>query len=164
MQPVWTSAIGLVGALLGSYLTYLFQSRTAQRTSLESRRERRRQEFAEAVATYASTATALRHAEFDRGKKRIQNATPAARDEARQETYRLRAETRSAYYLVRLLADPDADRDLVRCAENVIKLSRLIIADTTTEQEMHERSRAANEALEMVVDAANRRLRDGFSS
>jgi hypothetical protein len=126
MQSVLTSVVAVVGTLLGSYLTYLFQRRVAERTGLESRRERRRQEFAEAVAAYASTATALRRAELDRGKKRIGNATPAAREEARQETYRLRAETRSAYYLVRLLADPDADRELVRGAENVIELSRLI--------------------------------------
>lgn len=37
--------------------------------------------------------------------------------------YRLRAETRSAYYLVRVLADPNADRELVRGAENAFTLA-----------------------------------------
>lgn len=37
--------------------------------------------------------------------------------------YRLRAETRSAYYLVRVLADPDADRELVRGPENAFTLA-----------------------------------------
>jgi hypothetical protein len=77
MQQVLTSVVAVVGTLLGSYLTYLFQRRMAERTGLQSRRERRRQEFAEAVAVYASTATALRRAEFDRGKK--PSATPQRR-------------------------------------------------------------------------------------
>jgi hypothetical protein len=37
--------------------------------------------------------------------------------------YRLRAETRSAYYLVRVLADSDADRELVRGPENAFTLA-----------------------------------------
>jgi hypothetical protein len=37
--------------------------------------------------------------------------------------YRLRAETRSAYYLVRVLADPDADRERVRGPENAFMLA-----------------------------------------
>jgi hypothetical protein len=37
--------------------------------------------------------------------------------------YRLRAEIRSAYYLVRVLADPDADRELVRGPENAFMLA-----------------------------------------
>ena len=164
MQPVLASIVAVAGTLLGSCLTYLFQRRTTERTTLEARRERRRQEFAEAVADYASKATALRRAEFNRGKKRISHAAPEAREEARQESYRLRAETISAYYLVRLYADPDADpdadQDLVRDAEDVIELSGHISADPETENEMDELYRAATNALEKVVDAASGRLRD----
>ena len=160
MQLVLASIVAVAGTLLGSCLTYLFQRRTTERTTLEARRERRRQEFAEAVADYASKATALRRAEFNRGKKRISHAAPEAREEARQESYRLRAETISAYYLVRLYADPDADQDLVRDAEDVIELSGHISADPETENEMDELYRAATNALEKVVDAASGRLRD----
>ena len=160
MQPVLASIVAVAGTLLGSCLTYLFQRRTTERTTLEAWRERRRQEFAEAVADYASKATALRRAEFNRGKKRISHAAPEAREEARQESYRLRAETISAYYLVRLYADPDADQDLVRDAEDVIELSGHISADPETENEMDELYRAATNALEKVVDAASGRLRD----
>jgi hypothetical protein len=103
---------------------------------------------------------ALRAGEFARGKKRISHAAPEAREEARQESYRLRAETISAYYLVRLYADPDADQDLVRDAEDVIELSGHISADPETENEMDELYRAATNALEKVVDAASGRLRD----
>ena len=80
------------------------------------------------------------------------------REAARQETYRLRAEASSAYYLVRLLADPDKRWDLVHEAENVIELSRLITAGPKTERELQERSAAATNALEKVIDAANRLL------
>ena len=60
-----TSIIAVVGTLLGVSLTYLFQLRMQARSSDEICRETRRQEFAEAVAAFASTATALRRAEFD---------------------------------------------------------------------------------------------------
>jgi hypothetical protein len=72
----------------------------------------------------------------------------------------LRAETISAYYLVRLYADPDADQDLVRDAEDVIERSGHISADPETEDKMDELYRAATNTLEKVVDAASERLRD----
>ncbi len=159
MQPVLTSLIAVVGTLLGASLTYLFQRKTQERSSAETRREKRCQEFTEAVAAFASTTAALRRAEFDRGKKRISGVTDPTREAARQETYRLRAEASSAYYLVRLLADPDDDGELVREAENVIQLSRLISAGPMSEAELQERSTAVAKALENFIDAANRRLR-----
>ena len=60
---------------------------------------------------------------------------------------------------MRLYADPDADQDLVRDAEDVIELSGHISADPETENEMDGFTRAATNALEKVVDAASGRLR-----
>jgi hypothetical protein len=131
---------------------------TLKRTVAETRSEKRREEFANAVVAYASAATALRRAEFDRAKKRLEQAVDPDREEARQETYRLRAEAQSAYYLVRLLANPDTDADLVREAGNVIELLRLITAGPTSLEQVRARSNDATEALDKVVDRANRRL------
>ena len=158
MSPVWASAIAVLGTLLGSGLTYVFQRLTLKRTVAETRSEKRREEFANAVVAYASAATALRRAEFDRAKKRLERAVDPDREEARQETYRLRAEAQSAYYLVRLLANPDTDADLVREAENVIERLGLITSGPKSLEQVRARSKDATEALDKVVDRANRRL------
>src|SRR4051794_23468571 len=71
MSSTWTSAIAVIGTLLGSTLTYLFQRMTLNRTIMVARGDKRREEFIDALATYASTVTALRRAEFDRAKKRL---------------------------------------------------------------------------------------------
>ncbi len=149
----------MLGTLLGSFLTYSFQRMTLRRTLTENRNEKRREEFANAVATYASAATALRRAEYNRAKKRIERVADSEREEARQETYRLRAETQSAYYLVRLLANPDTDNNLLREAENVIERSRRITAGPKTIKDLDKRRDEATTALDRVVDMANGRLR-----
>jgi hypothetical protein len=156
---MWASAIAVLGTLLGSSPTYIFQRLTLKRTVAETRSEKRREEFVNAVVAYASAATALRRAEYDRANKRLERATDPEREEARQETYRLRAETQSAYYRVRLLANPDTDTDLVREAEDVIERLRLITAGSTSMEQVRARSDNATEALDKVVDRANRRLR-----
>jgi len=149
MLTVFSSIVAVAGTLLGSCLTYLFQRRAAQRASDETRSEQRRQGLAEAE---------LCRAEFDRGKRRIDNASDASREEARQVTYRLRAETLSAYYLLRLLADLDAERRIINAAEAVLKASRSISVGTTSAAETQRGSQHATESIEEFVDVANRRL------
>jgi hypothetical protein len=158
-----TSAIAVLGTLLGGIVTYVLQRMTLERSLAETRREKRRQEFADALAAYASACTSLRRAEFNRARMRLESPDNPKREEARQETYRLRAEARSAYYLVRLLADPDSDGDLIHDARDVIELARLITAGPTTLEEVHKRSEDATAALDKVIDRANRRLRDSSS-
>jgi galactokinase len=160
IRGVWTSAIAVLGTLLGSSLTFFFQRLTLKRTVAENRSEKRREEFAAAVAAFASVATDLRRAEFDRAKKRLERIDGPDREEARQETYRLRAEAQSAYYLIRLLSNPDTDADLVREAEDVIKRSRRITSEPHSLEETRRRSDEALDALGKVIDRANQRLRD----
>ncbi|MBW0018864.1 MAG: hypothetical protein JO236_15140 [Mycobacterium sp.] len=159
MQQTLASIVAVLGTCLGSYLAYLFTRRTAERTTIENRREKRRQEFAEAVADFASKAALLRRAEFNRGKKRINNE---AREEARDEVQRLRADTRAAYYVMRLYADPVTDQDFCRQAKDVMTLSRRISACPDTEDDMRDLERAAEAAVEQLIDAASTRLRSGM--
>jgi len=112
MQPIWPSIVAVAGTLLGSFVTYLFQRQTAQRTNSEVRSESRRKEFADAVAAFASQATTLRDAEFGRAKKRIDNPRAPRKEEA-LETYRQRTAAWSAYYTVQLYADPEEGKTLV---------------------------------------------------
>lgn len=163
MQPVLTSAIAVLGTLLGGIVTHVLQRMTLERSLAETRREKRRQEFADALAAYASACTSLRRAEFNRARMRLESPDNPKREEARQETYRLRTDARSAYYLIRLLADPERDEDLIHDAKNVIELARLITAGPTTLKEIHERNEDVSAALDKVIDKANRRLGNSSS-
>lgn len=160
MESVLTTIVAVVGTLLGAYLTYLFQRRSALQDRAEERAQRRREEYLDALTTYAVNASALRRAEFDRAKKRLGTSTPEAREEARQECYRRRADARSALYRLRMLADPVTDRELVDRAAQVIRLSQEISSGPTTEADMHDRGQLAERALEKLIDAANRLLRE----
>jgi hypothetical protein len=158
VQALFTSVIAVAGTLLGACFTYFFQSQTAKQSSSQAKLARLRRELAEAITAFASSATVLRRAEYDRAKKRIK--TPLAdREEESQETYRLRADAWSAYYLYILFADPQADRDLLQEAKYIIELLRQIVAAPNTAEELQERDRDATEALEKFMKAANRRLR-----
>jgi hypothetical protein len=77
VQQALTSSIAIAGTPLGAYVTYIFQRRNAQRASAESDTARRRQEFVEAMSTYASAVAALRRAEFDRCNNRLNNVPSA---------------------------------------------------------------------------------------
>jgi hypothetical protein len=158
VSSIWTAIVAVAGTLLGSGLTYLFQRLTLRRTAAEARSEKRREEFTNAVAAYASVAARLRRAEFDRAMKRLEGVKSEEREAVRQETYHLRAEAQSAYYLVRLLADPDIDGELVRDADDVISRSQSITAESNMLSEVRARSDEAAEALREFIDKANRRL------
>jgi hypothetical protein len=177
--PVWVPlVVAFVGALVtfaGVVVTAILTSRRdekrwnqemdrekerwarEQEVRAEARNDRRRQELAEAIAVYASSVTALRRAEFDRGKKRLSQAPEKDRELARQETYRLRAEAESKAHLVSLLSDQQNDRRLVTLAELVIELCHRISAGTGSESELHERKALAKAALqELIVEASQR--------
>lgn len=162
MQAVLISIVAVAGTLLGSYLTYRLQRRTAKQAGDDARWETRRLEVLEAVAGFASKASVQQRVEFNRAKGRISGIASAAREEARQEAYQSRAETYSAYYRLRLLVDPDLDRDLVDGAQNLIELLRQISALPESENELHKYSHAATKALDKVVECANLRLREGY--
>lgn len=112
---------------------------------------------------FASTMTLLRRAEYDRAGKRLDGVDGQPREDAGQETYRLRTEARGAYYRVRLLADPTADESLVRDSEALIEVARQP-QDADTVDELEQASDRTAAAIGAVVDAANKRLRsDAFA-
>ena len=112
------------------------------------------------MAQFANTATQLRRAEYDRARKRLAGASAPDAATARQETYRLREEGWYRYYVLRLLADPTADKTLVDKAGEILTLSQQITSGTRTDSELQAASRASGDALEGFVDAANQRLHD----
>jgi len=57
VSAVLTGLIGVLATLLGSFTTYLFQSRTAERSQAFEREERLRQERLNACSSFAGAMT-----------------------------------------------------------------------------------------------------------
>jgi hypothetical protein len=164
MQAIWTSLVGVAGVLLGSWLTFVLQRQTAEGISSRERWEQRRQESLDAVGAYSSAVNQLRRAEHDRAKKRLTKASPEDREDARQETYRLRSDASSAYYRLWLRSDPSVDDDFLLKAENIIEMTKGITAYTETEAEMEELSSKAKNELNAFVKAARKKIDEAYSS
>lgn len=158
MQAVLTSLIAVAGTLFGAGLTWRLQQATLRRTTQEARAEKRREELTEAVLAFASTMTLLRRAEHDRALKRLRGAEGQLREDARQETYRLRTEARGAYYRVRLLADPGVDTSLLEDSEALMEIVRQP-QDMGNKDALEQASSRTAEAIGAVIDMANKRLR-----
>jgi hypothetical protein len=158
VTPVLTSVIAVVGTLLGSVITYHVQRRTLERTLAEARYERARKEFLEASSALASAAMTLRRASYDRWKERRSSTDGKESDEARHEVFRLRVEARTAYYHLRLLADPVEDDELVKHAAKTVEEAGHV-ADAESFPEVRKRDQEARRDIERLVDLAGARLR-----
>jgi hypothetical protein len=107
VNALLTGLIGVVATLLGSFTTYLFQSRSAERSQAFEREERRRQEQVDACSAFASAM-----AELKRGLVTLwfyRQRDPAGADylAARIEGDRLGAGAEAARFRVQLVSgDP----------------------------------------------------------
>ncbi|WP_157932139.1 hypothetical protein [Mycobacteroides abscessus] len=160
MQPVWSSVVAVVGTLCGVALTYWFAQRTAKKANRVASLEQRRKEFADAAAAFAATAGELSRIEFNRARTRLEHPGTPAHQQARQETYRMRAEIRNARHLLRLLQAPAGDRDVIDSADKVIALLQRISSTPVSVADIHDREQEATAALEVFLHNAARRLAD----
>lgn len=107
MEAVLTGLFGVAGALLGSFTTYLFQSRAAERSRAFERDERRRQERADACTGFAAAVTELKRGLVT---YRFRSQRDPGGEEAREahiECDRLSAATETARFRVQLVCgDP----------------------------------------------------------
>ncbi|WP_441248106.1 hypothetical protein [Kitasatospora sp. McL0602] len=115
MDTVLASLVAVVGTLIGSLSTYLFQRRTAERAEAISRDERLRQERLAAYSEYASAVTELKRGAITlwfRGREspRDEDAFRAAR----LERDRLGARAETARFKLQLVSE---DVELQRLAE-----------------------------------------------
>lgn len=159
MQVILPSIVAVLGTLLGAVVAGLLQQRTSARANRSATSEKRRDEFASAVSTFASAVMSLRRAEHNRAKARLTYSPGEARELERQETYGRRTEAHSAYYKLKLFADPDNDRQMIEDAEAAIELVRSP-EDAASLRELEEASHHTRRAVDKVVDAANVRLRE----
>ncbi|WP_374023215.1 hypothetical protein [Mycobacterium sp. HNNTM2301] len=173
MSSNWVPTLGtVIVALLGFAGVLIAQVIANRRADKEWERERyreeqrweretqsrRRREFAEAIADYASAVTSLRRAEFNRGRQRIDQLPETKHELAKQETYQLRVEAESKRFMVVLLADRENDQDLLTAARDVIEKCHQISAVSESMADLQSHDLAAKEALDELIEEASRRV------
>ncbi|MBA0045384.1 hypothetical protein [Mycobacteroides sp. LB1] len=131
----------------------------ANEARVNDRQKERRKELADAVAAFAANATSQWHEEYNRSITRF-DAAVTDRGSIRQQTRLARSETRTAYYLIRVFADQEKDKDLVDSARQVKDRLQTITSDANTTDDVRSLDKHAEEALDGFIEKANRRLRE----
>jgi len=114
MNAALTGVIGVAATLLGSFSTYFFQSRTAERAEAFARNERLRQEQLTACSAYAASLTALKRGLISLWFLRKDEGGAAWKD-ARTEADQLGASAEAARFRVQLVS---SDPQLMRLADS----------------------------------------------
>ncbi|MZD06581.1 hypothetical protein GTW43_15970 [Streptomyces sp. SID5785] len=129
MEVVATSLIAVLGTLLGSLLTHLFQRRTALHTERFTRGERLRQERVEAYGTFAGALANYRRGQMDYwfARERGRLAEGETLHEVRREAQRLRATALEAMFRAEMLTPSPAldaaGRDALRAVDRISSAS-----------------------------------------
>ncbi|MFF0505932.1 hypothetical protein ACFYUH_20340 [Streptomyces fimicarius] len=105
MEVVATGLIAVLGTLLGSSLTYLFQRRTAQRAEDFARSERLRQERIDAYCSYGGALANYRRGQMDYwfAKHDGRSMEQESLHEMRREVQRLRTAAMETMFRAELL-------------------------------------------------------------
>ncbi len=155
MNALLTGVIGVAATLLGSFSTYLFQSRTAKRTEAFARDERLRQEQLAACSAFAAALTELKQGLVTLWFYRQRDADGADYHATRIECDRLGASADAARFRVQLVSD---DSRLMNLADSAFKtIGTIHGASDLAELREHENSFEA--AVREFIHAAAQRLR-----
>lgn len=125
MEVVATSLIAVLGTLLGSLLTYVFQRRTALRAEHFTRGERLRQERIEAYSAFAGALANLRRGQLDYwfAKHAGRLAEGETVHGLRREAQRLRTTALEAMFRAEMLSPSAAldaqGRDTLRAIDRI---------------------------------------------
>jgi hypothetical protein len=155
VNALLTGLIGVAATLLGSFTTYLFQSRTAERSRAHEREERLRQEQLDACAAYATAMTELKRSLVTLWFYRQRDPQTADYLAARIEGDRLGASAEAARFRLQLVA---GDPRLVRLADAAF-IAVGAISDSADRDELRERENSFEAAVTAFIQAGSRRLR-----
>ncbi|MDT0476501.1 hypothetical protein RM863_30675 [Streptomyces sp. DSM 41014] len=158
MEVIATSLIAVLGTLLGSSLTYLFQRRTAERAERFTRAERLRQERIDAYCSYGGALANFRRGQLDHWfATHDGNAVDEeAAWELRREAQRLRALALEAQFRVELLTLSDELSDLARQALRAVDR----FPDAHSREDLEPVWEAARSLMHAFIAASRRHVPD----
>ncbi|WKX73673.1 hypothetical protein [Streptomyces sp. XD-27] len=153
MDTLWTSAIAVLGTLLGSAATHAFQQQTARRGERLTREERLRQERLAAYTAFSRALTEYRRSLYVRFNVEHERAAEDRQDTARWDTYTYRSAAEQALVHIRLLPD---DAALVELAQHALTSAHELrqAADQSGMSARRERAKVAHDAF--LAAAADR--------
>jgi hypothetical protein len=154
MEALWTSAVAVIGTLMGGVVTHVLQGRAARQSELFTRGESLRQERIAAYSSFASAVEDFRRGQADRWYRKQEDPDGEAHVVASAETHRLRAVARQALYHVKLLA---GDRGLVDAAEDALQCTR-DVSNALDPDQRGQLDDAAKAAIERFVELAAQRI------
>jgi hypothetical protein len=147
--------IGVAATLLGSFTTYLFQSRTAERAQSFQRGERLRYEQVNACSAFASAMTELKRGLITLWFCHQRDAAGADYLAARIECDRLGASAEAARFRVQLVS---GDPGLEMLAKAAFAAAGAL-SGSPDRDELRQRENRFEAAVTMFIHAASGRLR-----
>ncbi|MFF8846913.1 hypothetical protein ACF08N_30055 [Streptomyces sp. NPDC015127] len=147
---MWTAVIAVVGTLLGSVATHLFQRQTAERSAVLARAEQLRQERIAAYSAFAGALVDYRRGQNDRWHRAMEAPGSVAAEEARIDSYRLRSSAHQALIRVQLVCDDPQALDLAAAAFEVTNCMH----EAPDETDRSQRSEQARETLSEFIGTA----------
>jgi hypothetical protein len=158
MDGALVSLIGIAGTLLGSFTTYVFQSRTAGRGEAFARRERLRQEQLAACGAFAGALTELKRGIITLWFRRQADPTGAEYQATLVECDRLGASAEAARFRLQLIFD---DADVVRLANSAFAaIGR--IRNASDKQKLTDQENRFEVSVSEFIAVAAARLREGL--
>ncbi|MER7043352.1 hypothetical protein [Streptomyces jumonjinensis] len=144
------AVIAVIGTLLGSVVTHVFQRRTTERTAALTRAEQLRQERISAYSAFAGALVDYRRGQNDRWHRARETPGTAAAEDARIESYRLRSSAHQALIRVQLVCDDSQALELASAAFEVTNCMH----EAPDDDDRSRRSEQARETLSEFIGAA----------
>ncbi|MET7789805.1 hypothetical protein ACWD9K_09240 [Streptomyces sp. 900116325] len=155
MDGALASLVAVAGTLLGSFATFLFQRRTADRAEAFLWRRLTREERLTAYSGFAEAVVAYRRAQYDPFHRILEDRDSPGLASARAESYQRRMIAQQALFRVQLVTD---DPGLVQLAEGALEATRLM-AEVTDRQSLETSVERAKQALSDFVLHAGEHIR-----
>ncbi|WP_063735478.1 hypothetical protein [Streptomyces sp. RTd22] len=154
MEAIIASAIAVLGTLLGSGVTLVFQQRAAERGHEFTREERLRQERLDTYTAYAGALINYRRCLVHLWFCTHEQPPPEDADEVQRRAYDLRSVAQESLFRLQMLTDDEA---LGQAGEALLdEITDLHKTDSRVE--LDERRRRTRDGIGNLVSAAKQRL------
>ena len=150
VDSIIASLAAIIGVVLGSVLTYLFQARNVRQAQEFARDQQFRQERLATYSEFAGTVTDLRRSENDRWHREQEDPQGASFIATRDESYQLRGKATAALCRVQLTG---GDTTLSQLAERALNAATEIHM-ATEEDDRARRGEKARLALQDFLTVA----------